>query len=61
MAAGTPQARYAILTPARREADAESHWKIDFAAVDYDWESAARLAKANGRPDWARWLATGLA
>ncbi len=61
MAAGTPQARYAVLAPAQREADTDALWTVEFAAVDYDWKSAARLAEANGRPDWARWLVTGKA
>jgi hypothetical protein len=27
--------------------------------VEYDWEKAARLALANGRPDWVTPLRTG--
>lgn len=30
-----------------------------FHAVEYDWDKAARLALANGRPDWVRPLRTG--
>jgi len=55
MASGSPHARYAIVehTP--------SGWDATFAAVAYDWDAAAALAGRNGRADWARWLATGLA
>ena len=51
--AGTPQARYAVLERVR------TGWRVDFVAVDYDWELAARHAAERGRPDWARALATG--
>ncbi|MFH1913480.1 MAG: metallophosphoesterase family protein [Pseudomonadota bacterium] len=68
MAAGSPHARYALLTPPAEPdsppMNAESMdtpWTVELVAVDYDWERAARVAEANGRPDWARWLATGLA
>ncbi|MBU4190765.1 MAG: metallophosphatase family protein [Pseudodesulfovibrio sp.] len=55
MASGSPHARYALLSPS------PSGWDVLLTAVPYDWERAARLAQANGRSDWARWLATGLA
>jgi putative phosphoesterase len=55
MEAGSPHARYAILT---RSGDT---WKVEHRAVVYDWEAAARLAESNGRPDWAAWLRTGRA
>lgn len=51
--AGSPHARYAILS------DAGHGWTADFHAVDYDWEQAARDAAANGRMDWAKALRTG--
>jgi predicted phosphodiesterase len=53
MEAGSPHARYAIVT---RSGDS---WQVEHRAVVYDWESAARLAEQNGRPDWASWLRTG--
>ena len=51
---GTPHARYAIA-----EQDADGAWAAHFHAVVYDWEQAARLALANGRPDWVTPLRTG--
>jgi predicted phosphodiesterase len=55
MASGSPRAAYAVLTRA------PGGWEADFIEVEYDWESAANLARRNGREDWARWLATGMA
>lgn len=51
---GTPHARYAIA-----ERGADGAWTAHFHAVAYDWEQAARLALANGRPDWVTPLRTG--
>ena len=55
MASGSPRAAYAVLsrTP--------TGWDAEFVEVDYDWESAAAMARKNGREDWAQWLSTGLA
>jgi len=50
---GTPHARYALVTR-RREG-----WQVELRAVPYAQEDAARLANANGRPDWADALRTG--
>ncbi|MCU0774763.1 MAG: metallophosphatase family protein [Ideonella sp.] len=50
---GTPHARYAIVE--RRAAG----WQVEFRALVYDHEAAARRALANGRPDWADLLRTG--
>jgi len=50
---GSPHARYAIAERARAQ------WTIDFVAVPYDWEGAARLAAQRGRQDWVRALRTG--
>jgi predicted phosphodiesterase len=55
MASGSPRAAYAVVSRTARG------WDAEFVEVDYDWESAARLARENGREDWARWLSTGLA
>jgi predicted phosphodiesterase len=55
MEAGSPHARYAIVT---RSGDS---WQVEHHAVVYDWEAAAQLAERNGRPDWAAWLRTGRA
>ena len=51
--AGSPHARYAVLTMRR------SVWSVDLRAIAYDWDSAARRAAENNRPEWARALATG--
>lgn len=50
---GSPHARWAL---AEREGAA---WRIEFHAVAYDWEAAARQADANRRPDWADALRSG--
>jgi putative phosphoesterase len=50
---GAPHARYAVAE--RRE----DRWAVDFFAVAYDWEAAARLAGQRGRQDWVRALRTG--
>jgi predicted phosphodiesterase len=55
MEAGTPHARYALLS---RTPDG---WKPEHVSVAYDWTAAAEAAEANGRPDWAAWLRTGRA
>jgi hypothetical protein len=34
-------------------------WHVDLVAVEYDWGTASTRAAANGRPEWARALATG--
>lgn len=49
----TPHARYAVMTRER------GRWSVDLVAVDYDWESAARLAEQRQRPEWATALRTG--
>lgn len=55
MAAGSPHARYCIVTPA------EEDWQVKWVDVIYDWDTAAEQARTNGREDWARWLTTGTA
>ncbi|BCS88685.1 metallophosphoesterase family protein [Pseudodesulfovibrio sediminis] len=55
MAAGSPHAQYAVLTPSA------SGWECDFISVEYDWKAAAVLARQNDREDWAQWLSTGMA
>jgi predicted phosphodiesterase len=55
MQAGSPGARYAVLT---RD---EAGWQADQIDVPYDWNSAAGAAAKNGRDDWAAWLRTGTA
>jgi predicted phosphodiesterase len=50
---GSPHARYAI---AERS---PSGWLVEFIAIPYDWEEAARLAQHRGREDWVRALRTG--
>jgi predicted phosphodiesterase len=51
--AGSPHARYALLSQA---ADA---WSIDLIAIRYDWHVASRRAAENGRSECAHALATG--
>lgn len=50
---GSPQARYAIL------AATKAGWDVTFRNVPYDHAAMARLAAANGDPDWASALADG--
>lgn len=53
MRTGSPHARYAVVGRGVKRL------VVDLIEVEYDWEAAARRASANGRDDWARWLATG--
>ncbi|MGI4861364.1 MAG: metallophosphoesterase family protein [Janthinobacterium lividum] len=53
MEAGSPHARYAIVTYG------EDGWHVDFHRVGYDWDAAAAVAVAHGRPEWATPLRTG--
>jgi predicted phosphodiesterase len=55
MEAGSPHARYAILT--RRPAG----WMVEHIALPYAWSQAADVARRNGRPDRASWIETGRA
>jgi len=55
MAAGTPHARYSIIS---RMGD---KWRVEDISILYQWESAAKMAMQNDRPDWAKWLKTGRA
>jgi putative phosphoesterase len=65
METGSPHARYALLDckpmldrdPAREPGG----WRIQFIAVEYDWNAAAEDARRAQRPDWAHALATGYA
>lgn len=50
---GSPDARYAIA------ALRDGAWHLSLHAVPYDFEPIARLAEANGRPEWAYALRTG--
>lgn len=50
---GAPHARYALL---ERSA---AGWHVTLRAVVYDWDSAARRADREGRPDWAHALRSG--
>jgi predicted phosphodiesterase len=52
---GSPHASYAIVD------DVEGGWEVSFHRVVYDWESAARCAERNHRPEWAHALRTGFA
>lgn len=52
---GSPHARYAIID------QAGSTLKVDFVALEYDWDGAAKDAAAAGRADWSHALASGYA
>ena len=49
-------ARYSILC-----IDNVGNVKAEQISLPYDFESAAKLAEKNNRPDWAEWLRTGRA
>ena len=53
MQTGTPNASYAVV-----EARGQS-WHVSFRSVPYPSDKASAIAAENGRPDWARALATG--
>ena len=55
MEAGSPHARYAIVT---RQA---AGWDVAHIAVIYPWAQAAEAARRRGRPDRASWIETGRA
>jgi putative phosphoesterase len=55
MEAGSPHARYALLTRGTEG------WHIEQVMVPYPWKEAAARARRNGRPDWAEWIETGRA
>jgi predicted phosphodiesterase len=55
MEAGSPHARYAVLT---RQSGG---WAAEHVALPYLWDEAAEVARRNGRADRARWIATGRA
>ena len=55
METGSPHARYAVI-------DQEAGiLKVDFVALEYDWEQASKDAATSERPDWAYALRTGYA
>lgn len=51
--AGSPHARYAIVT------EQEGEWAAEFRAVEYARDDAAAIAEQRGKPDWAVALRTG--
>ncbi|MGB3407608.1 MAG: metallophosphoesterase family protein [Jannaschia sp.] len=53
MEAGSPEARYALLTRT------EAGWDVTFLAVPYDTTRMARFARARGREEWATAIETG--
>jgi predicted phosphodiesterase len=55
MEAGSPHARYAILS---RQAGG---WSVEHIALPYPWHEAAATARRNGREDRASWIETGRA
>lgn len=57
---GAPHASYAIVEEIEVLGTA-SRWQASFHRIPYDWESAARMAARNLRPEWAFALRTGFA
>jgi hypothetical protein len=55
MEAGSPHARYAVITNKQRR------FAVEHVAIAYDHETAAATAERNGRPDWALALRSGRA
>jgi putative phosphoesterase len=55
MEAGSPHARYAILS------QQPAGWAVEHVAVLYPWDQAAAVARSNGREDRARWIESGRA
>lgn len=53
---GSPDARYAIA-----ERGADGVWRAELIAVPYDFSTMVKLARSNGREDWAVPLTTGYA
>jgi predicted phosphodiesterase len=53
METGSAHARYAIVTRTT------AGWDAEFHRVEYDWNTAATKAKANGRPEWVAPLLSG--
>ena len=53
MESGSPHAKYAILSKV------DDVWQIEHVLIPYDWEMVARVARSNGRLDWATWLTNG--
>lgn len=53
--AGSPHARFAVLD------DDSGTWEATYHAIEYPWEEAAVVARANGRPDVEHALLTGRA
>ena len=60
MQAGSPHARYAILSRPD-DADEGAGWSVEHVALPYDWDAAAACARRNGRADWAEWIVAGRA
>lgn len=50
---GSPHARFAIVYVH------DAAITVELLAVSYDWNKAARLARSNNRPDWAKALESG--
>jgi predicted phosphodiesterase len=53
MEAGSPHARYAVVTRSG------AGWQVEHVCVLYDYAAASRTAASNGRPDWAQRLLAG--
>jgi diadenosine tetraphosphatase ApaH/serine/threonine PP2A family protein phosphatase len=53
MEAGSPHARYAVLTRT------SGGWNVEQIALIYPWNQAAEVARRLNRPDRAHWIETG--
>ncbi|MES0882810.1 metallophosphoesterase family protein [Roseibium sp. SCP14] len=53
MAAGSPHARYAVMTKST------GNWTFEDKIIEYDWDAASREAAKHGRPMWAAGLKHG--
>ncbi|WP_371804181.1 metallophosphoesterase [Candidatus Lokiarchaeum ossiferum] len=51
----SPDAHYSVLY------QENGIWQVEHHQVSYPWKKAVLMAEKNDRPDWARWLATGMA
>ncbi len=55
MQTGSPHAQYAVIS------NTPFGLHFEQIALPYDWETAAKTAEKNQRPDWVKWLRSGLA
>jgi putative phosphoesterase len=49
-----PSSNYVVMSKS------DDSMKLERISLEYDFEKAARLAEANNRHDWAKWIRTGI-